>query len=233
MSVLEEWENTVQCMDCLEGMKQLPDGCVDLVVTDPPFNVGMDYGAKYNDDQEKGKYLVFMEEWLNQSLNLTTESGRLYFFSPDKWLFDLREIIDRVGWKFVQLLVWYGPNMPGGTKISLDWHPLHEFIFLCRKGKRTPMLNAGALSNCHSVLVYTRPQRNFTNGRWHPAQKPLKLIKALIARSPGNLILDPFMGSGTTALACKQLGRRFIGFEINPKYVEICNQRLAQEVMKL
>lgn len=73
------------------------------------------------------------------------------------------------------------------------------------------------------------------NQRVHPTQKPLKLIREIIKdyTQNGEIILDAFMGSGTTAVACKQLGRKFIGFEISPEYCKIANKRLAQEVLNI
>ena len=107
---------------------------------------------------------------------------------------------------------------------------MHEHILLFRKGKRTPMLSSHDV-NCFSVFIYPSPQRNFKGGRDHPAQKPLELMKHIIYRTPGDLILFPFLGSGIDTRAAKDLKRKFIGIEINPDYCKIAEERLAQGVL--
>lgn len=228
-----DWIGTVQNMDCLEGMKQMPKGCVDIVMADPIYNIGKNYG-KQSDTLSDLEYADWYMERAREISRVLADHGFLYVSSLSRQIFEVRERFEAVGLRWFQILIWYGPNMIGGTTaFRMPWTQMYEPITVFIKGKRRPMINTGYLCNSHDVFVISRPQRNFKDGRHHPTQKPLELYKRIIARTPGDIILDPFMGSGTTAVACKQLGRRFIGFEINPKYVDICNQRLAQGVLGL
>lgn len=218
--------------DCLDVMKRMPDKCVDLVLTDPPFNVGKDYGEGTDDKQDPEEYWSWLNHRLSEVIRIMND-GRFYMFHTDKGMFQLRPLLEQYGLTYGQMLIWFGPNLVGGARIQNDWHYSHEPCLLMRKGKRGPMINSRYAPNCFSVQVIPRPQRNFKEGRHHVAQKPTKLFLRILARTPGNLVLDPFLGSGTTLVAAKQLGRRGIGIEIEHKYCLIAQERLRQEVLKL
>jgi len=212
MDKLKEWENKIVCGDCLELMKELPDGCVDLVVTDPPYNQKIDYG--FYDDQ-RGDYPAFIKSWfielerLAKTIIITPSNGAQHLYPRPKWT--LAWIIKN-GMSRTPLTV--------GSKMCLcTWEPILWF----GKSPSNPPIH-------DTIFVPISKQVDTGN---HPCPKPLGLFKGLIimGSDENDLILDPFIGSGTTALACKQLGRRFIGFEINPKYVAIANERLRQEIL--
>lgn len=198
--------NKIYCMDCLEGMKQLPDNSVDLVVTDPP------YGIEFQSNYRKIKHSkiigdsCFPIEVIKECMRVARKG--VYIFC--RWD-NLKELP-----KPKSVLCWVKNNWSMGDlkhEHGRQWEAIafypqeeHEFI------KRIP-----DVIHC-----------NRTGNELHPTQKPVKLIKKIISCNKGDLILDPFMGSGITAVACKQLGRNFIGFELEPKYVEIANKRLQQ-----
>lgn len=214
-----DWINTVQQGDCLELMKQMPDGCVDLVVTDPPY--GIDYYSNYYVAKNPHDRIVGDDQLLlpyETFVRLLSPMGALFFFYSWK--------NEPNGIPIKNKIVWEKNNWSAGD-LEGDFGNQYENIAFCPMpdfkihGKRLPNV-------WHCDRVSPEKLR-------HPTEKPVPLIaKAIKAGSnPGDLILDPFAGSGTTLVACKQLSRRFIGFEINPKYVDICNQRLRQEVLKL
>lgn len=232
MTYPDDYINQVIEGDCLEVMKGIPDNSMDFCIADPPFNVDKDYQNGFNDKKLESDYFGWLKERCGEIYRTLKDSGRLYIFNTDKNIFILKPLLEALGFSYVQTLIWFGPNLVNnGTKISWDWHCMHEPILLMRKGKRTPMLNAGEITNAFSVLVHTRPQTNFHEGRFHIAQKPLTLLKSIIARTPGQLGLDPFLGVGTFAKAMKDLERDFIGIEINPFYCAIARERLKQEVL--
>ncbi len=231
MKKIKDIINKIYCADCLEFMKEMPSSSVDFCIADPPFNVGKDYGS-FNDKKSEKEYWHWLKIRLEQIFRVLKESSRLYVFHTDKGIFKLKPVCEKEGFIFHQQLIWYGPNL-GGAKIKADWAYSHEIILLFHKGKpkKTGMINAIDFSTTFSVQVHSRPQRNYKEGRDHPAQKPVSLLAAIISRTPGQIILDPFCGTGATLIAAKNLKRNFIGTEINPDYCKIAEERLAQEVL--
>jgi len=226
----DDFINKVICGDCLEVMKEMPDECVDSCFADPPFNVGLDY-KKFDDRKPGEEYWNWIEVRIREIFRVLKDNSRFYIFHTDIGIFNLRPICEKVGFRYHQQLIWYRPNLTGGTKITKDWHIVFENILLFHKGKRTAMKNSRWARNCFAILTYPSPQRNFSGGRDHPAQKPLGLMKHLIGRTPGKTIIFPFLGSGTDTRAAKDLKRNFIGIEINPDYCKIAEERLAQGVL--
>lgn len=223
--------NKIHCADCLEFMKEMPNSSVDFCIADPPFNVGKDYG-NFNDKKPELEYWKWLKERIEQIFRVLKKNSRLYIFHGDRGIFKLKPLCESIGFKYHQNLIWHKRNLCTfrSGRITGDWHFMHENILLFHKGKRTSMLPSH-YANCFSVLIYPSPQRNFKEGRSHPAQKPLQLIKHIIYRTPGDLILFPFLGSGIDTRAAKDLKRNFIGIEINPNYCKIAEERLAQGVL--
>lgn len=216
-------------MDCLDGLKQLDDESVDVAITSPPYNLGRGYGDQCDDNMSESEYKQFTLNWVKEVYRVLKQSGRLYIIVSDKLLFTYRKITEKVNFNFVQVLVWCKPNLIGGTgRVILDWRPMTEFILLVIKGKRNKMRKTTI--HGFSFFVISSPQSNWKGERkrYHPTQFPVKLIEHILTRTPGKIILDPFIGSGTTAVVCKKLGLNFIGFELNPDYVKISKQRLSK-----
>lgn len=209
--------------DCLEVMKTFPGESIDLCIADPPFNIGKDYG-KFDDKKTEKEYWNWITERTREIFRVLKESSRFYIFHTDMGIFKLKPICEKIGFKFHQVLIWYGPNMISPGRISKDWHCLHENILLFHKGKRTKMISSDIGSNCFSVQIHTRPQSNFKGGRDHPAQKPVSLLACLISRSPGQMFLDPFCGVGSSLIAAKNLLRNYVGIEISPDYCKIAKE---------
>ena len=232
MYKIEEIINKIHCGDCLEVMREMPDGCVDFCIADPPFNVGLNYGADFNDKKTEGEYWEWLRIRVQEIYRVLKENSRLYIFHGDSGIFKLKPICESAGFKYAQNLIWHKPNLCSfkSGRITGDWHFMHENILLFHKGKRTSMISTHQ-SNCFSVFIYPSPQRNFKGGRDHPAQKPIRLYEDIIARTPGQIILDPFVGSGVIVRAAKDLKRDVIAIDINPDYCKIAEERLAQGVL--
>ena len=121
------------------------------------------------------------------------------------------------------MLIWDTLGALGMGALDLPWKPSHQQIYVLGKGfegRRTS-----------DVLSFPPVQSMACNGRKHPHEKPIDLLRALIIKCPAGVVFDPFMGSGTTLRAAKDLGRKAIGIEIEEKYCEIAANRMSQSVM--
>ncbi len=210
----EEENITIYCGDCLEVMKELEDNSIDCIITDPPY--GLNYLSNYykygnphklieNDDS----FFIPIEELWNK-LN---SSGAMYVFYSHK----IPLIDDRVK----NTIIWVKNNWSAGDLFG-DYGNQYECIAYMPKGDFK--INGKRYSN---VWFFDREIPHY-----HPTQKPTPLINRIIesATNEGDIILDPFLGSGTTARACKDLNRKCIGIEISKNYCDIAIKRLAQEV---
>jgi DNA modification methylase len=210
--------------DACEVMHQLPDDSIGMVLTSPPYNVGLHYDG-YDDNLPHDEFVEFNRQWLSEAYRVASSGARLYAVISDKMLFWFRDVALAGGWTYQQKLTWCKPNFVScAGKITNDWNHMTEDILLFRKGKRTPMLNGE--STTHNWFVEVSPQSNYKEGRIHPAQMPISLCMKLIDRTPGTPILDPFCGSGSVLVAAKKLGRQYIGIELVEAVAERARVRL-------
>ena len=203
---------TIYHADCRDILPLLEPGSVDLVLTDPPYGIGLKengrHGYNWNivgdANQEIGQIVL---GWA-----ASRDVATVTFAAPRKpWPGEWR-----------QLLVWdKGGAVGGGGDIETCWKFSWELIQVARTG----ILNG---RRDEAVLRFPVGQRNYHD---HPAQKPVELVQYLLGKVGGTTILDPFMGSGTTLRAAKDLGRKAIGIEIEERYCEIAVKRLAQQVL--
>ncbi|MDD1779024.1 MAG: site-specific DNA-methyltransferase [Candidatus Helarchaeota archaeon] len=222
---------TIYLGDCRDILPHL--GPVDLVLTDPPYNLGKKYGLGTNDHQELETYLLWFKD-IFSLIHKVVLCGYLYCSHSDKGIYLVKPILETIGFNYIQTLIWWGKNGYSMQLHRKSWSYRHEPILFMETGDPPFLLDCGVKDIWYtSVIEASRPQSNFKEGRQHPTQKPIKLFKVLAKRTPGEIILDPFMGSGTTLVAAKQLGRKAIGIEIEEKYCEIAVKRLAQGVLSL
>jgi len=227
----EKWLNKIHCMDCLEGMKQLPDESIDLIVTDPPYSglqsksrgSGRFSQAEHHidfDDMTERAFLLFIKPIFKEVYRVMKVGSHFYCFTDWKQLRNMMDCIELSSLKLINLICWDKRHFGTGA----GYRSQSEYILVFSKG----INNKFNLNNVGNVIRCKR-----SGGNYHPHEKPLDLLNIFISNSTilDNLVLDPFMGSGTTAVACKQLNRNFIGFEIEQKYVEIANKRLQQEAL--
>ncbi len=225
----DDWV-TIYHGDCLEIMLDL-EQC-DLILTDPPYNLGKKYGAKFNDARDPDQYWEWFLNVFEKAFKLIS-NGYFYISHSDKGVYRAKSILETIGFEYIQTLIWWGPNGYSMQLKRKTWSYRHEPILFMGKGE-LPDLEAGEKGMWYtSVLPVPRPQSNFKEGRYHLTQKPLKLYKIILQRTPSDCILDPFLGSGTTCVAAKQLNRKCIGIEIEEKYCEIAAKRCSQEVLDL
>jgi len=207
--------------------RMVPDESIDMIVTDPPYNAGKHYGLA-NDRLPEAEYLDWYR-WIPRESYRVMRNGYVYVSCTVPQLWTLRPLWEEAGFSFQCLLIWHGANYPNKAAVRSQWRLCFEPIFMFLKGAKLPMIDAFPF-NTDAVLEYPRPQRNYRGHkrRVYVVQKPLEMYQAIIARTPGQVVLDWFVGSGTVAMAAKSLGRDFIGFDLNPAAVELARQRVGE-----
>ena len=220
--------------DCLEKMKDIPDRSVDLVLTDPPYTISRETGYA-NVINGVQRFAVSMEfgEWDHTPIDLDTVCRKYYrvlkdggtcIVFYDLWkLSYLSEAMQRAGFKMIRLIIWEKSNpVPLNSKRNYLTGAREIAVLGVKKGKPT-------FHSEYDNGVYQYPIPN--NGkRYHPTQKPLELMEALIQKhsNEGDLVLDTFMGSGTTGVASKNTKRNFIGIELDKEYFKIAEKRIKE-----
>jgi len=189
-------------------MKSIPDKAVDLVLTDPPYNVGLDYGDKVDD--ERTDYGEWVESWFSECkrvskiLLVTPGVANVTLYPKPLWMG-----------------CWFKHGSPSRCPTGFNaWEPI--LIYGKRIGEQTTDVFDAILESDDKALG-------------HPCPKPVVLFRQIIElySEPGDIVLDPFLGSGTTLLACRKTGRIGLGFEINPDYESIIRERSMQDVSKI
>src|SRR3990167_5945726 len=188
--------NTVWQGDCMDLMREMPDKCIDVIITDPP------YGLPKEDFNLVKK--AIKEMWRISKMQII--------------ILDWRNPLGISSGKFAELIWEYGWISGGRTK-STHFYPTHNTIHFLGEDLFDFDTKDGS-------IIYRRPgfssprQTSYAKKSGHPHEKPIKLLEYLIKRSYGKIVFDPFMGSWTTARACKDLGRDFIGAELSKEYCE-------------
>lgn len=231
----------LQCIDAIEGMKNLPDNSVDLIVTDPPYNLSKNYGVT-SDNMKFDSYLQFSEMWLSEAKRVLKPTGTIYLFMGMRYISYIYSILEKkLNLNFVSWITWYYTQGVGKTK---GYSPRHDDILMFSKSKnytfnlddiRIPQKYYRSINNMRGANpgnVWQFSHVHFCSGnrQKHPTQKPEGLIERMVLASSneGDIVLDPFIGSGTTARVCQQLKRNIIGFDNNPEYIEMSKSRLSQ-----
>lgn len=208
--------NNIYNVDCYEAIKKIPDKSIDLTLTDIPYGeVNRKSNGLRKLDKENADIVTFNIAELVNTLCKKTK-GSIYIFCGTEQVSEIRKLMVLNGMS-TRLCIWEktNPSPMNGQHIWLSG------IECCVYGK---FKNAVFNEHCKNTVF------RFPNGRSkiHPTEKPLKLIEYLInvSSNEGDIVLDPFLGSGTTAVACKETNRQYIGFEIDEKYFNIAKDRL-------
>jgi len=204
---------TLYLGDCREVLPQLTEK-VDLVLTDPPYNGDLNYGVMINDSRDWADYNLWLKGIIQQSEQLS--NGPVLFFLSKPGL--------------INICATYPPKWVGSW-LSSPCNPAGNVNGCLMIPMWEPFLVYGNLNNVRARLKDAYKVNHNTENLSHPCPKPVSLMAQIIQCGEWQSILDPFLGSGTTAVAAKKLGRRCIGIEINEDYLKIAIQRLAQEVL--
>lgn len=238
--MLEEYLNKIINGDCLEVLRKLPDESIDLVVTSPPYNLknstgnGMKDGRggkwanaaliegyeNYDDCMPNDEYAKWQHEVLLECLRVIKDDGAIFY--NHKWrvqaglIQDRRDIVYDVPLR--QIIIW---QRKGGINFNSGYFlPTYEVIYLIAKKNFKLAPHSNRYGDVWDIM---QEQRND-----HPAPFPVELIDRIVSSTTAKVILDPFMGSGTTAVVAAGLGRNFIGIEKSAKYCEAAKERLEK-----
>ncbi len=254
--------NKIYHMDCIKGMRELNAGSVDIIVTSPPYNIGVEYN-QHKDNMEFKDYLKWMEDFGRACKTVLKENGSLFFNIGDKSsdelkAFDVARRVNQDNLKLQNTIHWIkhisipeerisaGHFKPVNSKRFLN--NCHEYIFHFTKNKDVeldklaigvPYVDKTNIARWNSVKTDLRdrgnvwyiPYETVQSEKEHPASFPKRLPEMCIklhGYSRDTVVLDPFMGSGTTAAVAKELGCKYIGFEIDKLYQKIAEDKLLQ-----
>jgi len=235
-------DTTLYLGDCLEVMRSIPDKSVDAVITDPPYETSFTVFTK-NISELKGnsatkrlneKDWFYDHKWLRDCSRALKDYGAWYVFMNTEGFSSLCALSIELGLKPMRRLVWLKTNsMPSIPR--KNYRNSTELIMYGVKGNKVGCFNAKNQQEIKSYFEY--PIVGGAVRTEHPTQKPVDLVKTFIkiSTNEGDTILDPFMGSGTTGVACVQTGRNFIGIEIDEGYFKIAEKRIneAKQQMRL
>lgn len=238
----EGFMNKIICGDVLEVMKKIPEETIELVVTSPPYNLknstgnGMKDGrggkwanaalqkgySHHNDCMPHDEYVQWQRDCLNEMMRIIPEDGAIFY--NHKWrvqngvLQDRQDIVS--GFPVRQIIIW---KRKGGFNFNPGYFvPTYEVIYLIAK----PKFKLAPKANGHGdVWEFTQEMNNE-----HPAAFPVSLIDRIISATTAQTILDPFMGSGTTAISALNHGRQYVGIELSPEYCDMANKRIADHI---
>ena len=205
--------NTVQNIDCLEGFKLIPDKSIDLILTDPPYGLNTQ-GIKNDND------LSLFYSILPESHRVLKDNSFFITFFSTKFL---PQIFKDNPFEYFWNFILYCPN--GRVRSPIGFTKYMSCIVFKKGNPRMIKRGKDIFIDTPGRLV--EPDEGFIN---HPTPKPKTFIKEMIMMfsKKGDIILDPFLGSGSTAVACKQTRRNFIGFEINKDYCKLAQERLKK-----
>lgn len=210
-------------------MKNIPDGSVDLVVTDPPYKTitGGDSDGK-NSTRPKGMLSgnrklfahqnnIKPSQWIPELFRVLKEGSHCYIFTNHLNMKDMLIESEKAGFKLHNILVWEKNNCTPSQFYMKNC----EYILFLRKGKAKWIRNIGGSKTVHQF-------QNIIGKKVHPTEKPVELMQYYVenSSSDGELVLDPFMGSGPTGVACLNSGRDFIGIELDEEYFRIAKDRI-------
>jgi site-specific DNA-methyltransferase (adenine-specific) len=279
--------NKIYNEDCIKGLKKLPNDSAQIIIVDPPYNIGKNFGNN-KDKKELNEYLEWCDKWINECIRILKPNGTMFIYGFSEILAYLfTRITTNKRW-----LIWHytNKNMPS----QKFWQRSHESIICCWKeknifnendirepytagflngsaGKTRPATigrlsgknpkittyvahNDGALPRdviklptlaggsgmserwfiCHTCNLICKPnelkKHKGHNIEKHPTQKPLNLCDKLIlsAKQKDGFVLIPFVGSGSECVSAKKNGLNFIGFELNPEYIKLANERIKE-----
>ncbi|MDI7261223.1 MAG: DNA methyltransferase [Thermodesulfobacteriota bacterium] len=240
--------NIIHHGDCLEILRSLPSDSVDFTFADPPFNLNKKYN-NYNDRKSLDAYLEWCRKWLTEMVRITKPTGSIFVHNIPKWLTYYAAFLNEIAY-FKHWVSWDAMSTPLGktlmpTHYGILYYAkdknLNKFYEVryphkrCRKcnvllkdygGKKAGLHPFGPLVS--DVWTDLHRIKHAKNRDEHPCQLPETVLERLIlmATDEGDIVLDPFNGTGTTVIAAKRLGRKYIGIELDKNYVAIAEEKL-------
>lgn len=227
--------NMLLNQDVREVFKTIPDNSIDLVVTDPPYkttsrgNAGTSGGMLQKEINKKGQVFkhnnIKPQEYIPELYRVLKDGSHCYIMTNHVNLQEMLNVATESGFKFVKCLIW-----DKGNKIMGQYYmSSFEYILFLRKGK------AKRINNCGTADILRVPNiklKGKDGKNLHDTEKPVELMKIMIDNSSneGDIVFDPFMGIGSTGVACLELNRRFIGVELDEVYFPIAKNRIENNL---
>ena len=238
--------------DCLEVFKKIPSNSVDMTFADPPFNLKKKYN-NYKDSKREDNYLSWCKDWIYEMVRVTKPTGTIFIHNIPRWLTYYVGYLNKMAY-FKHWITWDARGMPMGKTLLPNHYGIlyytksqsykdfkfydirypHPKCRICNEflrdygGKKDQAHGFGPLlSDVWSDIHRIRHKKRRNE---HPCQLSIPLLERLILMTTDekDVVLDPFIGTGTTAVAAKQMGRRYIGIEIDANYVEITKRNIKQ-----
>jgi len=248
--------NQIYNMDCIDGMRDIPGNSIDLIITDPPFAI--DFKAKrsnYHRTQarvidgyyeiSKENYYDFTYKWMSEAFRILKESGSMYVFSGWNNLKDVLVVLDEIGFITVNHIIWkYQFGVVTKRRfVNSHYHCLYvckndkerKFFPYSRFSKEARDEKGRSLHYKDKEDVWDIKREYWTGDQKTPTKLPSEIIEKILCYSSeeGDVVLDPFLGSGQVAVVSKMRNRKYIGFEIVKEYYKFAKERLERNVYRL
>jgi len=252
--------NQVYYMDCIEGMKLIDSKTIDLIITDPPFNQSKKY-ENHNDNMNKDDYLEWCELWIKEGFRSLKDTGSFYIQINSKNIINLGSICNKYG-ILQNICIWIKHSSPTPSiqryaknyQAWLFYTKTNNYKFLSNSeyiyhryepykcisgrnenGRKVDDIWEDISELSIGYLASKEVLKDKNDKKIHNQQMPISLAKRMILHSsePNDVVLDLFMGTGTTAIACLETNRNFIGFENDSKYYEVSNNRIKNIINQM
>lgn len=218
--------------DCLELMKDIPDGSIDLIVTDPPYLINYKTNRRKNKNHDFCKPILndnnekLIHDFIQEAYRVLKNNSAMYVFCNSNKVDYFKKELENSGFIVKNIIIWVKNNHTAGD-LQAQFGKQYEMIFLVNKG-RCPFNGKRISDVWYFDKVVGKEQL-------HQNQKPVNLIEQCIEKHSkiNDIVLDPFLGSGTTGVACKNLNRNFIGIELDENYFNIAKERIEKEKSKI
>jgi site-specific DNA-methyltransferase (adenine-specific) len=231
--------------DCLDVLRTIEAGSVNLCFADPPYNIGIEYD-QHNDLMTRTDFLNWCDCWIDSCVCRLADDGSMWVLINDEWVADFSALMRIAGLKPRNWVIWYETF---GVNCTNKFNRTKRHLLYMTKDPKRFTFNRAAVTVPSARLAKYGDKRANLAGKvmddvWTiprvcgtfkerikgvPTQLPLELLRRIVGCSsnPGDLVVDPFTGSGSTPVVCQELGRRFIGAELSAAYIEIARKRLA------
>ena len=244
--------DNLYCCDVFNGLNQIENESIDLVFADPPFNLGKDYGE---DKDNRNDYIDWCNKWISECCRVLKQTGSIYIMNIQKNIWIFQKILNDNNFIFRNIIIWKNASMPVKNRYCINYQPIifyvktKEYTFnhkaeshysksvlpwnrqnkgnlMIDQWNDIPFISGGCMASKESIL------KKDNKSKIHPCQMPMKLAERCIkfSSNKNDIVLDPFIGIGATALACKKLNRHFIGFDTNKEYIKIAKERLMKVI---
>jgi site-specific DNA-methyltransferase (adenine-specific) len=230
--------------DCVEVMGRIEPGTASLVFADPPYNIGVKYD-EHNDSMTSSDYLSWCSEWIRASVKILSPTGSMWVLINDEHAAQMATIMRASGLHPRSWVIWYETF---GVNCTAKFNRTKRHLLYMVRNPNRFTFNRTAVSTKSARQLKYRDKRANPTGKilddvWtiprvagthkdrvkeFPTQLPLELMRRVVGcgSNPGELVVDPFSGSGTTGVMCQEAGRRYMGIELSARYAELSRKRL-------